>query len=33
MGGYETYRRTRFFASLDGLRCLSILAVLWHHTG
>jgi hypothetical protein len=24
---------TGFFSSLDGLRCLSILAVLWHHTG
>ena len=30
---YETYRNTSFFASLDGLRCLSILAVIWHHTG
>lgn len=24
--------RTRTFGSLDGLRCLSILAVIWHHT-
>ena len=31
--GYETYRSTRFFASLDGVRCLSILAVIWHHCG
>lgn len=30
---YETYRSTRTFSSLDGLRCLSILAVVWHHTG
>jgi peptidoglycan/LPS O-acetylase OafA/YrhL len=30
---YQTYRNTRFFSSLDGLRCLSILAVIWHHTG
>jgi peptidoglycan/LPS O-acetylase OafA/YrhL len=30
---YDTYRETRFFSSLDGLRCLSILAVIWHHTG
>jgi len=30
---HGTYRNTRFFASLDGLRCLSILAVIWHHTG
>src|SRR5215210_4095717 len=33
MGGYDTYRSTRFFASLDGVRCLSILAVIWHHCG
>lgn len=33
MSAYETYRRTRFFGSLDGLRCLSILAVIWHHAG
>ncbi len=26
------YLRTRFFSSLDGLRALSILAVIWHHT-
>lgn len=32
-GGYESYRATRFFGSLDGLRCLSILAVIWHHCG
>lgn len=30
---YDTYRRTRFFGSLDGLRCLSILGVIWQHTG
>lgn len=30
---YEAYRRTGFFGSLDGLRCLSILAVIWVHTG
>lgn len=30
---YEAYRDTGFFSSLDGLRCLSILAVIWHHTG
>lgn len=33
MAGYEAYRKTRFFASLDGLRALAILAVIWHHTG
>jgi len=30
--GYETFQQTRYFGSLDGLRCLSILAVVWHHT-
>jgi peptidoglycan/LPS O-acetylase OafA/YrhL len=30
---YEIYRNTSFFSSLDGLRCLSILAVIWHHAG
>jgi peptidoglycan/LPS O-acetylase OafA/YrhL len=29
---YDRYRKTRFFSSLDGLRALSILAVIWHHT-
>lgn len=29
---HQTYRTTRIFGSLDGLRCLSILAVIWHHT-
>jgi peptidoglycan/LPS O-acetylase OafA/YrhL len=29
---YESYRQTRFFSSLDGLRAISILAVIWHHT-
>lgn len=28
---HAAFRATRFFGSLDGLRCLSILAVLWHH--
>src|SRR5262245_44922164 len=28
---YETYRDTKVFGSLDGLRCLSIVAVVWHH--
>jgi peptidoglycan/LPS O-acetylase OafA/YrhL len=30
---YDRYRETRFFGSLDGLRCIAILAVIWHHTG
>ena len=29
---YADFMRTRMFGSLDGLRCLSILAVIWHHT-
>lgn len=29
---HQTFRTTRIFGSLDGLRCLSILAVIWHHT-
>jgi peptidoglycan/LPS O-acetylase OafA/YrhL len=28
---FRAYRATRSFASLDGLRCFSILAVIWHH--
>jgi peptidoglycan/LPS O-acetylase OafA/YrhL len=30
---YEDFRSTAHFSSLDGLRCMSILAVLWHHSG
>lgn len=29
---HQRYLQTRYFASLDGLRCLCILAVLWHHS-
>ena len=29
---YAEYRRSRFFPSLDGIRCFCILAVLWHHS-
>ncbi|WP_394822502.1 acyltransferase family protein [Pendulispora albinea] len=29
---YEHYLRTSRFESLDGLRCLSILPVIWHHS-
>lgn len=29
---YERFRAVRFFSSLDGLRAVSILAVIWHHT-
>jgi len=28
---YDSFRRSKYFPSLDGLRCLSILAVIWHH--
>jgi peptidoglycan/LPS O-acetylase OafA/YrhL len=28
---YQVFRGTRHFASLDALRCLSVLAVIWHH--
>jgi peptidoglycan/LPS O-acetylase OafA/YrhL len=30
---HDVFRGTAFFASLDGLRCLAILAVIWVHTG
>jgi peptidoglycan/LPS O-acetylase OafA/YrhL len=30
---HRTFLRTRTFGSLDGLRCLSIVAVVWHHSG
>ncbi|HET9820423.1 MAG TPA: acyltransferase, partial [Burkholderiaceae bacterium] len=31
--GYEGFSSTKIFGSLDGLRALSVLAVVWHHTG
>jgi peptidoglycan/LPS O-acetylase OafA/YrhL len=31
-GAFDRFQATRIFGSLDGLRALSILAVLWHHT-
>jgi peptidoglycan/LPS O-acetylase OafA/YrhL len=30
---FQEFQARRYFGSLDGLRCLSILAVIWHHTG
>ena len=30
---YATFQNTERFGSLDGLRCLSIVAVIWCHTG
>lgn len=32
MTAYDTFRDTRHFASLDGLRFLCITAVIWHHS-
>ena len=29
---YVAFRARRVFGSLDGLRCVSILAVIWHHS-
>jgi peptidoglycan/LPS O-acetylase OafA/YrhL len=31
-GEYEAFLERRYFASLDGLRALSVLAVIWQHT-
>jgi peptidoglycan/LPS O-acetylase OafA/YrhL len=31
--GYARYSTTKTFKSLDGLRAVAILAVLWHHAG
>ena len=28
---FARYRAVKYFGSLDGIRCLSIVAVLWHH--
>jgi peptidoglycan/LPS O-acetylase OafA/YrhL len=30
---YESFLATRYFRSLDALRCFAILGVLWHHSG
>lgn len=30
--GHETFKAVRHFGSLDGLRALSVIAVIWHHT-
>ncbi len=29
---YQAFRHTRYFGALDGLRCISILAVIWWHS-
>ena len=31
-GAHDQYLAKRYFASLDGLRCLAILPVIWHHS-
>lgn len=31
--GHERFLETRTFSSLDGLRAISIIAVVWHHAG
>src|SRR5271166_3634228 len=28
---YRKFRQTETFNSLNGLRCISVLAVIWHH--
>jgi peptidoglycan/LPS O-acetylase OafA/YrhL len=28
---YKGFRDERYFSSLDGLRCISVIAVIWHH--
>jgi peptidoglycan/LPS O-acetylase OafA/YrhL len=28
---YQSFRQTKYFASLDGLRAISILSVIWYH--
>jgi peptidoglycan/LPS O-acetylase OafA/YrhL len=30
--GLEAFRSTKYFPALDGLRCFSIAAVIWHHS-
>lgn len=30
---HRAFLRNRYFDALDGLRCLSIVAVIWHHAG
>ncbi len=32
MPDYSAYKNQRIFGSLDGIRCMSILAVIWHHS-
>ncbi|HEX8520955.1 MAG TPA: acyltransferase [Tepidisphaeraceae bacterium] len=33
ISAHERFLNSRYFGALDGLRCISILAVIWHHTG
>ena len=32
LGRYEQYQATKYFENLNGLRALSVIAVVWHHT-
>ena len=32
MPTYSDYRSTKHFSSLDGIRCLAIVGVIWHHS-
>lgn len=32
-GLFDDFAKKRYFGSLDGFRALSIIAVIWHHTG
>jgi hypothetical protein len=32
MSLHQAYLNTKYFASLDGVRCFCILAVIWHHS-
>ena len=31
MNDFDAYQKQKYFQSLDGVRCLSILVVVWHH--
>ena len=33
LDGHEEFVGRRFFGSLDGLRAISVIAVIWHHVG
>jgi peptidoglycan/LPS O-acetylase OafA/YrhL len=33
IGGHQAFRATNYFATLDVLRAVAVVAVIWHHTG